>query len=229
MKYKNIVSARFLDRPNRFIANVEIDDEKAVCHVKNTGRCRELLINGAEVFLQKVDRENCRRKTAFDLIAVNKGGKIVNMDSQSPNKVFFEYAKENKELFGEGAVIKKEVKYKNSRFDFYIESGRRKIFAEVKGVTLENDGICRFPDAPTLRGVKHINELCECIRDGFEAYVIFVIQMSGMVYFKPNRETDISFADALLKAKKSGVNILAFECDVKPDEIKISKNIDVKV
>mgnify|MGYP002511549398 FL=1 len=157
MRYKNIREGRFLSRPNRFIARVEIDGQEEICHVKNTGRCRELLVPGASVFLEKSDKKE--RKTAYDLIAVKKGDRLINMDSQIPNRVVEEWLRKGS-LFGEGAYIRPETKYGNSRFDLYLEQGERKIFMEVKGVTLEEDGIARFPDAPTKRGIKHIKELC---------------------------------------------------------------------
>ena len=171
MKYENIIKAKFINRINRFVAEIEVGGKTEICHVKNTGRCRELLLKDADIFVQKFP-EDSGRKTLYDLICVIKNGMYINIDSQAPNGIFSEYAKE---VFGKNAIVRREVKYKNSRFDFYIETENRKIFAEVKGVTLEEDGICRFPDAPTERGIKHLNELCDCIDDGYEAYVIFVI------------------------------------------------------
>lgn len=216
MKYTNIYHGKFISRPNRFIAYIEISGKTEVCHVKNTGRCKELLIEGADVFVQK--SANPLRKTAYDLISVYKNGMLINMDSQAPNKVFHEWAKDSG-FFGEISTIKPEYKYKNSRFDFYIESGERKILVEVKGVTLENEGVVSFPDAPTERGVKHLNELIDAKKNGFETYVFFIIQMERCKYFAPNRKNHPEFADILLKAKKEGVGIRALKCKVSKTEI----------
>ena len=222
MKYKSIKEGIFLSRPNRFIAYVELDGQEQIVHVKNTGRCKEILIPGARVFLEESD--NPARKTKYDLIAVYKGGNLINMDSQAPNKVFYEWARE---YFGESAKIRPETKYKNSRFDCYIEAQGRKIFAEVKGVTLEIDGVAKFPDAPTERGVKHIEELCQAISEGYEAYIFFVVQMKGAKYFTPNYKTHRAFGEALKTAKEKGVNIVCVDCTVTPDTLKIDKFIDV--
>ncbi|MBE6071300.1 MAG: DNA/RNA nuclease SfsA [Clostridium butyricum] len=227
MKYDNILQARFISRPNRFIANVEIDKKIQVCHVKNTGRCKELLIpEETTVFVQEND--NPKRKTKYSLITVKKDDRLINMDSQVPNKVVYEWIK-NGNLFKNTSLIKTEKKYHNSRFDLYVEEGNRKIFIEVKGVTLEEDGVVRFPDAPTERGVKHIRELCECIKDGYEAYIIFVIQMRDVLYFEPNIKTHKEFGDALKKAKESGVNIIAVDCEVSENSIDIRDYVKVKV
>lgn len=224
MRYRNIEEVTFLKRPNRFIAHVEINGRVEVCHVKNTGRCRELLVPGALVFLEKSD--NLNRKTQYDLIAVRKGERLINMDSQIPNAAAEEWLKAGN-LFGKDARIKREVTYGNSRFDLYIESGQRKIFMEVKGVTLEEDGIVRFPDAPTQRGVKHIKELCQCIKDGYEAYIMFVIQMEDVKYFEPNYETHAEFGETLKEAERAGVHILAYSCNVRKDLINIEKPVRV--
>lgn len=226
MRYNNIVEGKFLSRPNRFIADVKINGKTETVHVKNTGRCRELLVPNATVFLEKSD--NPFRKTEYDLVAVYKGEMLINMDSQVPNDVAFEWLKSGN-LFSKDAKIRREVKYKNSRFDFYIEDGNRKIFLEVKGCTLEQDGIALFPDAPTERGVKHIEELIDCLKEGFEAYILFVIQMKGVKVFKPNDNTHKKFGDTLLKAKKSGVNILAYDCTVTPDSIYINKEVKIEL
>lgn len=231
MKYKNIIKAKFIERPNRFIAKVEIDDKVETVHVKNTGRCRELLISGVTVYLSVSD--NPDRKTKYDLIAVEKlrdgqNNLLINMDSQIPNFAVEEWLKKGK-LFSENAIIQREVTFNKSRFDFYIEDSDRKIFLEVKGCTLENDGIARFPDAPTERGVKHINELIECTIKGYESYIIFVIQMKEITEFRPNDITHKAFGDALRKAKEKGVNILAFDCKVTPDSIEIDKEIKVNL
>lgn len=182
MRYDNIHKGKFLSRPNRFIANVEIDGKAEVCHVKNTGRCKELLIEGCTVWLEHSDSES--RKTAFDLVAVEKGDRLINMDSQAPNKAVGEWLRE-KMPFGEGFSVYPEKKYGNSRFDFYLESQDRKIFMEVKGCTLEKDGVVLFPDAPTLRGVKHIEELSHCLDEGYESYIMILVQMSDVKYFTP--------------------------------------------
>ena len=224
MKYKNIKQGIFKNRPNRFIAYVEIDGKEEICHVKNTGRCRELLVPGALVFLEESD--NSKRKTKYDLIAVEKGNRLINMDSQMPNKVVEEWLKEGN-LFGLEAKVRHEVVYGNSRFDLYIESGERKIFMEVKGVTLEENNVVRFPDAPTQRGVKHIHELVKCMEDGYEAYLMFVIQMEDVSYFEPNCKTHPEFAQALENAEKAGVHILAYDCIVRKDLINLAKPVRV--
>ena len=174
MKYENIIKARFISRPNRFIAEVEIDENIEIAHVKNTGRCKELLTEGTTVYVQKSD--NQARKTKYDLITVVKNGMLINMDSQAPNKVFGEWVSQGN-FAADVDLIKPECKYGKSRFDFYIEAGDRKIFAEIKGVTLEEEGIAMFPDAPTERGIKHIKELCECVKNGYEGYIFFIIQI----------------------------------------------------
>lgn len=224
MKYNNIFHGKFISRPNRFIANIEINGKSEVCHVKNTGRCKELLTAGADVFVQKSD--NPMRKTAFDLISVYKNDMLINMDSQAPNKVFHEWAKSSG-FFGEISLIKPECKYKNSRFDFYIEADDRKIFVEVKGVTLENDGVVSFPDAPTERGVKHITELIDAVKCGYEAYVFFVVQIGKCKYFTPNKENHPEFAEVLKKAQSAGVNIIAVNCNVTEDELTIDAFVKV--
>lgn len=224
MNYNKVERGIFKKRPNRFIAYVEINGKEEICHVKNTGRCRELLIPGALVFLEESDNPN--RKTKYDLIAVEKGNRLINMDSQIPNKVVEEWLKEGN-LFGEEAKIRREVVYGNSRFDLYIESGDRKIFMEVKGVTLEENNVVRFPDAPTQRGVKHIQELMKCIKDGYEAYLMFVIQMEDVSYFEPNYDTHPEFAKVLKIAEKAGVRILAYDCVVRKDLINLAKPVRV--
>ena len=224
MKYDNVVKGKFIERPNRFIAHVEIDGNIEVCHVKNTGRCKELLIPGAEVYLQKSN--NPDRKTKFDLISVIKGDKLINIDSQAPNKVFYEWVK-NSGFFPEIKVFKPECKYKNSRFDCYIEYEDKKAFIEVKGVTLEDCGVLMFPDAPTERGVKHISELCDALKDGYEAYVFFIIQMRDALYFTPNKITHPEFAKILKNANNAGVHILSLCCNVSPVELEISEFVKV--
>ena len=220
--YDNIVSGKFISRPNRFIAIVEIDGAEHTCHVKNTGRCRELLVPGASVFLEEASNPN--RKTKYDLISVYKNRNLINIDSQAPNRVFNEWLNE-KNLFNKIKLVKPETKYGNSRFDFYIEADGKKIFVETKGVTLEENGIAMFPDAPTERGRKHLNELSDSVKNGYDAYVAFIIQMSGVKLFKPNIKTDLNFADDLKKASESGVKIIALDCMVTENSLKINDYI----
>ena len=224
MKYERIETGFFLERPNRFIAYIEIAGQKEAVHVKNTGRCAELLQPGATVYVQKAD--NPERKTQWDLIGVKKGKRMINMDSQIPNKVVEEWIRKGN-LFPDAALIKPETTYKQSRFDLYLEEGERKIFIEVKGVTLEQDGVVKFPDSPTERGVKHLNELCEAVKDGYEAYVFFVIQMKGVKYFTPNMKTHAAFGEALRNAQEQGVHILAYDCKVTKDSIEIGQEVPV--
>lgn len=224
MKYNNIVKGEFIDRPNRFIAHCEINGKTEICHVKNTGRCKELLLKGTTVYLQKSDNPN--RKTQYDLIAVQKGERLINMDSQIVNYVALEYLPQ---LFDNIIYVKPECKYGNSRFDLYVETETDKIFVEVKGVTLENDGVVRFPDAPTERGVKHLKELQKAAAEGYKAFVMFVVQMDNVSCFEPNRETHPEFADTLKEVSENGVNILAFQCDVTPESITIKNQIPVKI
>ncbi|MCL2150072.1 MAG: DNA/RNA nuclease SfsA [Dehalococcoidia bacterium] len=226
MIYDNTAAGIFLARPNRFIAHVEIDGRIAVAHVKNTGRCKELLVPGARVILHKQDSP--ARKTPYDLIAVWKGERLINIDSQAPNKVFWDYLQSGRHL--EGIIcIKAEAKYGNSRFDFYVEAEGRKIFIEVKGVTLEEGGVALFPDAPTVRGVKHLGELARCVRDGYEAQVVFVIQMRDVEYFTPNNKMHLAFGEALIAAKQTGVKVSALDCVVTENSLSISEAIPVKL
>ncbi len=214
MKYKDVRWAVFLKRLNRFTAEIDVDGKTELCHVKNTGRLTELLICGARVYIQVHD--NPERKTKYSLIAVEKGEEVVNIDSQMPNKLFYEWAREGH--FTDGiTLIKPEKTYGKSRFDCYIEAGNRKIFVEVKGVTLEKEGVALFPDAPTERGIKHLRELCDCVRDGYEAYIVFIVQMKGVHSFSPNAETHAEFAKALYECNESGVSILCVDCSVYPD------------
>lgn len=226
MKYTNMLEARFLARPNRFIAHIEVDGKEEVCHVKNTGRCKELLIPGCTIYVQHHDNEN--RKTKYSLIAVKKGDLLINMDSQAPNKVVQEWLKE-KQPFGDMTLLKPEYTHGDSRFDFYLETENKKMFIEVKGVTLEEGGVVKFPDAPTERGVKHVRELAALIEDGYKCAVIFVVQMSGKKYFTPNWQTHAEFGEALSKAKAAGVQIYAYECDVAVDSLSIAREISVKL
>ena len=224
MKYERIRKAVFRERPNRFIAYGELEGNMETIHVKNTGRCAELLLPGAVIYVQETD--NPARKTKWDLIAVEKGERLINMDSQIPNRVVQEWI-EAGGLGDDVTRIRPETTYGNSRFDLYVEAGERKIFIEVKGVTLEEDGVCRFPDAPSERAVKHMEELICAHREGYETYVFFVIQMEGVRYFTPNVDTHPAFADALRKAKAGGVKILAYDCSVTPDSIRIRNPVDV--
>ena len=224
MKYERIETGKFVERPNRFIAYVEIAGQKETVHVKNTGRCAELLTPGAEVYVQKTD--NPERKTRWDLIAVQKGERLINMDSQIPNKVVEEWIKKGN-LFPNASVVRPETTYGNSRFDLYVEVDGRKIFIEVKGVTLEEDGVVRFPDAPTERGVKHVEELAEAVKAGYEAYLFFVVQMKEVKYFAPNMKTHAAFGEAMRRAKAQGVHILAYECQVEKDSIEITREVPV--
>lgn len=226
MKYENISEGRFISRPNRFIAEVEMQDGRKTVHVKNTGRCRELLVPGAAVYLEKSAAPG--RKTDYDLVAVQKDGKIVNMDSLAPNRTVHEWIASGK-YFKDVTLIKPESFYKDSRFDFYVEAGTRKIYIEVKGVTLEKDRTALFPDAPSERALKHMEELIEAVGKGFEGYVIFVIQMKGPERFIPNREAQPEFADALQRAKEAGVHILAYDCSVSADEIELCEPVEVEL
>lgn len=226
MKYENISEGRFISRPNRFIAEVEMQDGRKTVHVKNTGRCRELLVPGAAVYLEKSAAPG--RKTDYDLVAVQKDGKIVNMDSLAPNRTVHEWIASGK-YFKDVTLIKPESFYKDSRFDFYVEAGTRKIYIEVKGVTLEKDRTALFPDAPSERALKHVEELIEAVGKGFEGYVIFVIQMKGTERFMPNREAQPEFADALQRAKEAGVHILAYDCSVSADEIELCEPVEVEL
>lgn len=224
MKYDSIKAARFKSRPNRFTAHVMIDGMEEVVHVKNTGRCAELLRPGATVFVQK--SSNPVRKTRWDLIAVEKGGRVINMDSQVPNKAVKEWLEEG-HLFKEIYNIRPEYTYGNSRMDLYIEAEGKKVLIEVKGVTLEEDGAVRFPDAPSERAVKHVKELKKAVTQGYEAYIFFVIQMKEVRYFTPNTDTHPAFAEALKEAAKAGVKILAYDCHVEPDSIRIGDPVPV--
>ena len=219
-----IVKGRFCSRPNRFIAKVEIDGRVETCHVKNTGRCNELLTEGATVYLEHWD--NPKRKTNYDLIAVEKGRLLINMDSQAPNKVAGEFLPE---LFPDYTLMKTEVTHGSSRVDFYLETPAEKWFIEVKGVTLENDGIVRFPDAPTERGVKHVEELTHALSEGYRTMILFVVQMEGMQYVEPNDATHPAFGAALRRAREAGVDVRAVECRVTPESLTALREIPVKL
>ena len=226
MTYEDIVPAVFLDRPNRFIAHVQTEAGPMVCHVKNTGRCRELLVPGARVLVQLSHSEN--RKTPGDLVSVWKGSRLINMDAQAPNRVFGQWLAAG----GMGFVpelIRPECVYGESRLDFYFEHGGLRCFAEIKGVTLEENGVVRFPDAPTERGTKHLRTLAQAAGQGYEAYAVFVIQMRGVSRFEPNRATDPAFADALVQAQAAGVGILALDCDVTETSLSIHGPVEIRI
>lgn len=231
MQYQNIVEGIFKDRPNRFVAIVEIDGKEEKVHVNNTGRCKELLVKGCTVYLEDFRERMGSRKLAFSLIAVDKNGLLINMDSQAPNKVV-------EEALISGSItlpnmshlisIKREQTFGSSRFDFYVEDDKHnRGYIEVKGVTLENGGIVRFPDAPTERGVKHLKELMTAKKEGYEAFVIFVVQMNGMTEFRPNYETHPLFGETLVEAEKMGVNIMAYQCHVTPSSLNIADEIKI--
>ena len=226
MKYNNIVQGIFLKRINRFIAHVLIESVEHIVHVKNTGRCRELLIAGVVVILEP--SQNPNRKTAFSLIAVYKGNRLINMDSQMPNHVVFEALKAGRipEL-GLPVAMRKEVTYGNSRFDIYYETGERKNFIEVKGVTLEDEGIVLFPDAPTVRGTKHVYEMIKAVQAGYGGTIFFLIQMKDVKRFRPNVKMDENFAKALVLAKEKGVTLLAYDSFVREDEIVLGERVDI--
>lgn len=222
MEYGQVVQGRFLSRPNRFIALVDIDGAETVCHVKNTGRCRELLVPNAAVWLEKSD--NPARKTAYDLIAVDKGGKLINMDAQAPNRVFGEWA----QVFAPDALeVKAEAVWGDSRLDFRLTRPQGLHLVEVKGVTLEENGHARFPDAPTERGVKHLRELTRAVRSGHRATVFFVIQMEDVTDFAPNDATHPAFGAALRQAAAAGVEVLAYTCRVAPDSMVIHRRVPI--
>ena len=223
MRYENIVPGIFLRRPNRFIAHVEIAGKTEIVHVKNTGRCRELLPEGAKVWCEANNNPN--RKTRYDLICVQKGDRLINMDSQAPNIAVGEWLRGG----GLGALenIRAEVTHGASRFDFAFEKDGRPCFMEVKGVTLETDGICAFPDAPTLRGAKHLRELTALAEKGYGAYVLFVVQMEKVQYLHPNDATDPAFSQALRQAAKAGVQVMAMDCQVTAEQMKLKKPVSV--
>lgn len=223
MQYNGMKPGIFLSRPNRFIANIEIDGQPQVCHVKNTGRCRELLQPGVTVWCERAQNPN--RKTGFDLITVEKGSRLINMDSQAPNIAVGEWLASGG--MGDITALKAESVHGDSRYDFSFEKDGRRCFLEVKGVTLENDGVCAFPDAPTTRGVKHLKGLTQAVKDGFGAYVLFVIQMENVRYIQPNDATDPAFGAALREAAAAGVTVLAMDCSITPDTMIIRKPVKV--
>ncbi len=232
MKYDVVVQATFIRRINRFIAEVELDGHVIQVHVKNTGRCAELFIKGVTVYLEPA--KNPDRKTKYSLVAIVKNGILINIDSQIPNAVAQEALENNdflKELIGETTYIRREVTYQKSRFDIYYENENTgaKGFIEVKGVTLEDEGIAMFPDAPTLRGTKHIRELMDSVGEGYQSYILFVIQMKGVHVFKPNHRTDPVFSETLIEAEKNGVTILCLDSIVTPDSIVLDQPIPVEL
>lgn len=224
MEYQNTITGIFLKRPNRFIAHVLIDGKEEIVHVKNTGRCKELLLEGAKVILE--EGKNPKRKTRYSIIAVYKGDVLVNMDSQAPNEAVAEAISKGKiKEVGEVSFLKREVGFGASRFDIYYEKGAIKGFVEVKGVTLEQDGLAMFPDAPTERGTKHLLELIRATEAGFEATVLFVVQMKGVHSFCPNQAMDAKFSEAVKKAIEAGVSVLVYDCDVTESSMEISSPI----
>lgn len=222
MEYGKIIHGRFISRPNRFIAMVDVNGEVVKCHVKNTGRCRELLVPGADVLLYEPKTEG--RKTKYDLVSVYKGERLINMDSQAPNKIAREYL----ENTVSGLIsLKSEVTHGDSRFDFYAETENGGMFIEVKGVTLEKDNVAMFPDAPTERGVKHINGLIRLLDENYKAMILFIVQMSDVEYMTPNMETHPQFGEALKRAYDAGVYIRAVDCTVYEGKVFPRKEIPV--
>ena len=226
MTYNNICEGIFRLRINRFVAEVEINGNIERCHVKNTGRCKELLVPGARVYLNQSDKPE--RSTKYDLITVWKGNRLINMDSQAPNQAFLEYLQLGRYIDGI-TQIKPEAKYGDSRFDFYLETVNNKIFIEVKGVTLEKDNIALFPDAPTERGIKHLNELAQSIKHGYEAHVVFIIQMKDIDCFMPNYEIHPEFGAVLSAAHAMGVKVNALDCIITPDSMAVGALVPVKL
>jgi len=224
--YANVSRGFFIRRINRFVAEIEADGRIERVHVKNTGRCKELLISGATVYLNEAANPN--RATKYDLVAVEKGDRLVNVDSGAPNIAIRAFLQSGKYL-SDVTVVRSEAKYGASRFDFYVETGKRRIFIEVKGVTLEENGVVLFPDAPTQRGVKHLDELVNSLRDGYDARVVFVVQMHGVLYFTPNRKMHPAFADALVRASHAGVTVEVYDCVVTPDSMTIGRAVEVRL
>lgn len=227
MIYPNVKQGVFIARPNRFLAQIELDGQIELCHVKNTGRCKELFIPGAMVCVED-HGTNTKRKTRYSVISIRKEKEWINIDSQIPNRLVEDWLQENG-LFENISYLKREVKYGNSRFDIYLEADGKKIFLEVKGVTLEEHGIARFPDAPTERGIKHMKELMACMEEGYEAYLVFVIQMKGIQYFEPNDRTHMEFGTTLREAAQCGVHIRAVDCKVQPDSITIDQFVEIRI
>lgn len=228
MRYSNIVSGKFISRPNRFIAEVMINGKTKIAHVKNTGRCKEILLPGTPIYLQHV--HSLTRKTQYSLISALKKDMLINIDSQAPNHVVYEAIMNQHidELKGI-SLLKKEVSYKHSRFDLYFESQQEKGFIEVKGVTLEKDGIAMFPDAPTKRGTRHVMELIQAVKEGYQGYLFLLVQMKGCYCFQPNTITDPMFSEALKLACENNVHILAYDCHITSDSIEISEKVPVMI
>lgn len=225
MKYGHMVAGRFLARPNRFIAHVQINGQTEICHVKNTGRCKELLSIGAEVWCEQATNPN--RKTKYDLITVKKGDRLINMDSQAPNIAAGEWLAAGG--LGQVESIRPETFHGDSRYDFSFVKDGKTCFLEVKGVTLENDGVCAFPDAPTDRGAKHLRGLTQAVKEGFGAYALFVIQMADVKYLHPNDATDPEFGKALREAAENGVQVMAVDCQVTEDTMVIGSFVEVRL
>ncbi|MBQ7345146.1 MAG: DNA/RNA nuclease SfsA [Oscillospiraceae bacterium] len=223
MRYQNMTPGIFLSRPNRFIAHVQIHGKEEICHVKNTGRCKELLPPGAQVWCQRSDSP--KRKTNYDLITVRKGARLINMDSQAPNIAAKEWLLQGG--LGEISDLRSETTHGDSRFDLSFTKDGKPCFLEVKGVTLENDGICAFPDAPTTRGVKHLQGLTQAAKEGYGAYILFVIQMEDVLYLHPNDQTDPAFGQALREAAQNGVTILAMDCQITEDTMTLHTSVPV--
>lgn len=228
MHYDHMLPALFLERPNRFIAYADINGTKVKCHVKNTGRCRELLLPGTQIFLQHhPDAAALGRKTKYSLITVSKqtshGPKLINMDSQAPNEAAWEWLSRRPDI----TDVRREVRYQSSRFDLAFSYQGRPAFMEIKGVTLEENGVARFPDAPTERGIKHLQELEHAAKEGYLACAMFVIAMKGIHQFEPNRKTHPQFGDALCHAAAHGVHILAYDCIVTPDSLSVHQPVPV--
>ncbi len=231
MKYNDIAAGTFISRPNRFIAVVSVGGREQTVHVKNTGRCRELLVPGARVILERhADYQEAGRKTEYSLIAVYKGDMLVNLDSQAPNQAAEEWLRsyEAERLIDGIHDIRREVSYRKSRFDLSFATASRSAFMEVKGVTLERDGAAMFPDAPTERGLRHLLELEEAVRQGYLAFILFVIQMKGVKYFAPNWETHEEFARTLYEAHRMGVHVVAYDCQVREDSMEIDEPVEVQ-
>lgn len=226
MNYQNIHAAVFLERPNRFIAHILLDGRETVCHVKNTGRCRELLTPGAPIWVQHCPAPG--RKTAWDLIAVQKGERLINMDAAAPNAVFGEYLRSGGLGFSPDWV-KPEVKKEDSRFDFGFGYAGQTCYAEVKGVTLEENGVVRFPDAPTERGVRHLRGLIRCVQKGHPCWAVFIVQMEAVSWLEPNQATHPAFADALRDAAAAGVKLLALSCHVAESSLTAAEEVEIRL
>lgn len=221
MRYENVMPARFLRRLNRFACEVSLGGETVLCHIKNTGRLTELLLPGAEAYVQRA--KNPGRKTAYDLITVRQGNRLVNVDSNAANAVFHEFLSRRSAV----ARIRPEVAFGGSRLDFFYEEAGRETYAEVKGVTLDKGGIAMFPDAPTERGVRHMGELVRCVEEGYRALAVFVVQKPGVRAFTPNENMDSAFARAVREAAARGVAVRCFGCRVGTDSLEIDAPIPV--